>query len=89
VVDDEPPSSADFFGHLAKRIGAPAPMSVPKWLARVVAGREAVRFFCTPMITNASKFKAETGWSPRFSSYRQGLDQVVESWRASRQLLGA
>ena len=57
-------------------------MSVPQWFARLVAGREAVRFFCTPMITDAAKFKRETGWAPRYRTYREGLDQVAESWRA-------
>ena len=89
AVDDEPASSADFLGHLAKALGAPAPLSVPKWFARIVAGREAVRFFCTPTITHAAKFKQETGWAPRYPTFREGIAQVASEWRAEREILGA
>jgi nucleoside-diphosphate-sugar epimerase len=81
VVDDEPASTAEYFSTLATQVGAPAPLSVPRWLARLVAGREALRFFCTPMITNAVKFKTETGWSPRFPTFREGLAQVATEWQ--------
>ena len=81
MVDDEPATSADFFRALAERIGAPPPLSVPKWLARIVAGRLAVNLLCSPMITNSAKFKENFGWSPRYPSFRAGLDQVVLEWR--------
>jgi len=81
VVDDEPASSADYLRALAERIGAPPPLSVPQWLARLVAGREAVRLFCTPMVTQASRFKADFAWTPRYPTFREGLDQVAAAWR--------
>jgi nucleoside-diphosphate-sugar epimerase len=81
VVDDEPVSSADYFRALADRIGAPAPRSVPRWLARLSAGREAVRLLATPMITNAARFKRDFSWLPAYQTFRQGLDQVVAEWR--------
>jgi len=81
VVDDEPASSADFFRALADRIGAPAPRTVPKWLARLGASRMSVDFLCTPMVTTAAKFRRDFRWIAKYPTYREGLDQTAAQWR--------
>ncbi len=50
--------------------------------ARIVAGSEAVRLLCTPMITNTAKFKADFSLAASFPTFHQRLDQVVSEWRA-------
>ena len=81
VVDDEPVTTADFFHALAERIGAPQPMNVSKWVARIAAGKGAVDLLTKPMITNALKFKRDFGWKPAYPTYREGLGQIVAEWR--------
>ena len=77
----EPASSADFFRALADRIGAPAPRTVPKWLARLGASRMSVDFLCTPMVTTAAKFRRDFRWIAKYPTYREGLDQTAAQWR--------
>jgi len=80
VVDDEPVAVADFFGALADRLDAPEPRRVPAWLAKRIADEDAVRLLTSPMPTAAERFKSEFGWEPRYPTYREGLDAVVERW---------
>ena len=84
VVDDQPASTAEFFGGLAQRIGAPPPRSVPKWIALIGAGRIGVSLLTTPMITGSARFKRDFGWMPRYPTCRDGLGQVVAEWRQRR-----
>ena len=34
-----------------------------------------------PMPTTNARFRDEVGWAPAYPTYREGLDQVVETWR--------
>jgi nucleoside-diphosphate-sugar epimerase len=80
VVDDEPVTVKEFISYFAERLGAPPPRHVPVWLARLVAGPYAVSFFTQSTRTSNQRFRQDVGWSPRFPSYREGLDQVVATW---------
>ncbi len=81
VVDDRPVMARDFLAGFARRLGAPPPRRVPVWLARLVAGRYAVRFLTSSTRTSNARIRRDLGWSPRFPSYEEGLDQVVATWR--------
>jgi len=81
VVDEEPVALATFLRALAERIGADAPRRVPGWLARPFVGDDLVRFLTTGFPTSAERFAADFGWTPAYPSYREGLDEVVETWR--------
>jgi len=35
----------------------------------------------TPMPTTNDRFREVVGWEPEYSTYREGLRQVVETWR--------
>jgi 2-alkyl-3-oxoalkanoate reductase len=82
VVDDEAAAVKDLLAGFAERLRAPAPRRVPVWLARLVAGRTSADFFINSTHTSNAKFRADFGWSPRFPSYREGLDGVVGAWKA-------
>ena len=82
VVDDQPAPVADLLNGLARRIGAPPPRRVPAWLARLLAGEEVVRRFTTSTRTSNARFRRDVGWSPRFPTFGEGLDQVVAAWQA-------
>ena len=90
VVDNEPVNAADYLRYFAKRLGALPPRKVPVWLARLLAGSAAVDFLTTSTRTSNERFRKDVGWNPRFPSYREGLDEVLASWRPENFLrLGA
>jgi soluble cytochrome b562 len=39
------------------------------------------------MPTSNDKLRTKTGWEPEFSTYKEGLDHVVETWE-SEEFLG-
>lgn len=82
VVDDEPISVKELLAAFAVKLGAPPPLGVPQWLARLLGGEIAARFMTTPTATSNRRLREQTGWAPRFPTYREGLDDVVAAWRA-------
>ena len=61
----------------------PRPRRVPAWLARFFVGEEIVRLISHSMPTTNARFRDAFDWSPRYPTYRDGLDQVLETWRES------
>lgn len=82
VVDDYPVTMAELLTGFAERLGAPSPRRVPVWLARLVAGRYLVSFLTSSIRTSNARFHHEFGWAPRFSSFKEGLDQVITAWKS-------
>jgi nucleoside-diphosphate-sugar epimerase len=72
VVDDEPAAMRDWLPAYAEAIGAPRPLRIPVWLARLVAGPMATVINTQPGAANA-KAKRELGWTPRWPSWRDGF----------------
>jgi nucleoside-diphosphate-sugar epimerase len=73
VVDDEPAPMREWVPVFCAAVGAPRPLRVPVWLARLLGGG----FVATTAVesrgaTNA-RAKAELGWVPRWPSWRQGF----------------
>ncbi len=77
VVDNHPVTAADFLRYFAERLGAPAPLRVPVWLARLAAGSYAVDFFTRSTHTSNARFRRDFAWAPRYPSYREGMGEVV------------
>ncbi len=86
VVDDEPVKVGEFFRHFAERQGAKPPRSIPVWLARLLAGSFSTEFATTSFVTNANRFKETTGWRPAYPTFREGLDQVIDTWVSEGRL---
>jgi nucleoside-diphosphate-sugar epimerase len=76
VVDDEPASLADFSTELARVIGAPRPISIPRWLARL-GGRYAGMIASATLCVSNDKIKRELGWQPSYATYREGLRTIT------------
>lgn len=81
VVDDEPATLAAFLRAFAERLDAPEPRRVPAWLAGLLVGENVLRLLTHPMPTTNERLVAATDWTPTYSTHRDGLDAVVESWR--------
>jgi nucleoside-diphosphate-sugar epimerase len=80
VVDDEPVTYARFLRAFAERLDAPEPRRVPWWLARPFVGPNLVRLLTTSMPTANDRLREPLDWEPRYPTYREGLDAVVEAW---------
>lgn len=81
ITDDEPTTIREMLFEFARKLGAPAPRRIPLWLARMFAGKSAVEFFTRSTRTSNRLFRDELGWSPRYSSFRVGLGEVVRTWQ--------
>ena len=80
IVDNELVQVRVFLKEFAARLGAPEPRRVPVWLARWIAGEQAVEYFTRSTRTTNARFRRDFGWAPRYPTYRQGLDQIVATW---------
>jgi nucleoside-diphosphate-sugar epimerase len=83
IVDNELVPVRIFLSEFASRLGAPAPRRVPVWLARWLAGEQAVAYFTKSTRTTNTRFRRDFGWTPRYPTYREGLDQIVAVWNAA------
>ena|SRR5579862_4831459 len=81
ITDNELVPVRTFLKEFGQRLDAPAPRRVPVWLARWLAGEQAVEYFTRSTRTTNARFRSEFGWTPRYPTYREGLDQIVAAWK--------
>jgi|SRR5579862_1047115 len=81
IVDNELVPVATYLKDFAARLGAPAPRRVPVWLARWLAGEQAVEYLTKSVRTTNARFRRDFGWTPRYPTYREGLQQIVDAWK--------
>jgi nucleoside-diphosphate-sugar epimerase len=81
IVDNELVEVRTFLQEFAARLGAPAPRRVPVWLAKWLAGEQAVEYFTRSTRTTNACFRRDFGWAPRYPTFREGLDEIVAAWR--------
>ncbi|MFC9283151.1 NAD-dependent epimerase/dehydratase family protein [Streptomyces collinus] len=77
VVDDEPAPASEWLPWLAACAGAKPPRRVPVWLARLLAGDQAVVMMTEGRGFSNAKAKRELGWEPRHPSWRQGFEKEL------------
>ncbi|WP_232382765.1 NAD-dependent epimerase/dehydratase family protein [Actinomadura violacea] len=77
IVDDEPAPASEWLPHLAVCAGAKRPMRVPVWLARRLAGDQAVIMMTEGRGFSNAKAKRELGWELRHPSWRQGFKEEL------------
>jgi nucleoside-diphosphate-sugar epimerase len=77
IVDSEPATVAEWLPYLAGVAGAKAPLRVPAWAGRLLAGEFIVAWMTSARGSSNAKAVKELGWEPRFASWREGfLDWV-------------
>jgi 2-alkyl-3-oxoalkanoate reductase len=81
IVDNELVQVRAFLKEFAARLGAPSPRRVPIWLAKWIAGEQAVEYFTRSTRTTNERFRREFGWTPRYPTYREGLEEIVVAWK--------
>jgi 2-alkyl-3-oxoalkanoate reductase len=77
VVDDEPAEISEWLPYYAEVLGAKAPGSVPMWLARMAGGGRMVLLMQDLRGASNAKARAELGWEPRYTSWRQGFREAL------------
>jgi len=80
VVDDEPVTLRAFADSLAQAMGKRRPGSAPAFLARLVAGRDAVQILQESARLKNAKIKSRLGWNPRYPTHRDGVPAVVRAY---------
>ncbi|GLH96508.1 dTDP-glucose 4,6-dehydratase [Phytohabitans aurantiacus] len=73
IVDDDPAPVAEWLPELAKRLGAKAPMRVPRFVGRLAAGEAGAVLMTELRGASNAKAKRELGWRPAHPSWRTGL----------------
>jgi nucleoside-diphosphate-sugar epimerase len=81
IVDNELVSVGAFLQEFAARLGAPAPRHVPVWLAKWLAGEQAITYFTKSTRAFNARFRREFNWAPQYPSHREGLDQISAKWK--------
>ena len=76
IVDDEPAPMREWLPAMAAALGAPPPRHVPVWLARLVAGENAVLAGTKARGASNAKAKRELGWTLRYPTWRTGFAQA-------------
>ncbi|KUJ69343.1 dehydrogenase [Streptomyces albus subsp. albus] len=77
IVDDDPAPASEWLPHLAACAGAKKPLRVPGWLARLLAGDQAVIMMTEGRGFDNAKAKRELGWEPHYPSWRQGFKEEL------------
>lgn len=77
VVDDEPAPVAQWLPALAQAVGAPRPMRVPAFVAKLAAGDYGVATMTRSQGASNELAKRELGFAPRHPSWRQGFSQAL------------
>jgi nucleoside-diphosphate-sugar epimerase len=78
IVDDQPASMTEMVVDLAKRVGASRPITIPAWLPKLIAPYMTRITSMRIPLSNAAA-RAALGWSPKYPSYREGLQNVVQT----------
>jgi nucleoside-diphosphate-sugar epimerase len=73
VVDDEPAPAAEWIPAYAAAVGAPRPLRVPVFLARLIVGKALTAWMTTMRGASNAKIAAELGWRPKRPSWRNGI----------------
>jgi nucleoside-diphosphate-sugar epimerase len=76
IVDDAPVKLSEWLPAFAEALNARAPMRVPEWLARMVAGNSMVTWMKTLKGASNARAKSVLGWAPTYPSYKEGFREL-------------
>jgi nucleoside-diphosphate-sugar epimerase len=77
IVDDDPAPASAWLPYLAECAGAKRPRRIPVWLARLLAGDQAVVMMTQGRGFSNARARRELGWQPRYPSWRQGFREEL------------
>jgi nucleoside-diphosphate-sugar epimerase len=77
IADDEPAPAKEWLPYLAECASAKAPMHVPTWIARPLAGQAAVVMMTEGRGFSNAKARRDLGWEPQYPSWREGFKKEL------------
>jgi nucleoside-diphosphate-sugar epimerase len=77
IVDDDPAPLRDWLPLYAEQLRAKKPWRVPKFIARIAAGRYGVMLATELRGASNERAKRELDWQPRYASWRQGFRDAL------------
>lgn len=77
IVDDDPAPASDCIPAFAEAVGAPRPWRIPFWVVSLLVGRWVASGLRDLRGSSNARAKAELGWRPRYSSWRQGFAEAI------------
>ncbi len=82
IVDDRPTAPAEFLHYLATAQGLNPPASPPRLLGGLFADRLVMDRLDLSARASNTHARQQLGWKPAFPTYKDGLENVLRSWRA-------
>lgn len=73
IVDDEPTPMREWLTLYAETLGAKPPRRVPRWLARILAGKMVARMSTDLRGASNAKARRELRWRPIWPTWREGF----------------
>jgi nucleoside-diphosphate-sugar epimerase len=73
VVDSDPAPVVEWLPYLAGVAGAKAPLRLPSWLGRLLAGEFVLAQMTSVRGSSNEKARTVLGWEPRYASWREGF----------------
>lgn len=90
VVDRTPVSFTDFIDFFAFSLSRSRPGHIPMWLTPLalllVVTPQQVELLKLQTTVNSDAITQQMGWSPRYPSYREGLQQTVQIWQTHKEI---
>ena len=86
IVDGDPSPVREWLPELAAMLGAKPPLRVPRWLARIAAGKHMVALMTENRAGSNIKARRELGWSPKYPSWRTGFAEVIASTNGASEM---
>ncbi|HEY4398383.1 MAG TPA: NAD(P)-dependent oxidoreductase, partial [Acidimicrobiia bacterium] len=83
AVEDEPVTRRDYLDAFSAAFGVAKLRPMPTWLVKLASGSAAAAVIRSWRVSN-KKLRDATGWSPTFSSVREGWPAVARAREASR-----
>jgi nucleoside-diphosphate-sugar epimerase len=84
VVDDAPASPTTFARYFAESLGLPLPGRPPAFLDSLLGDKTHAALMNQSARPSNAKAKSLLGWTPHYSTYREGIDQTLLVWRADQ-----
>ncbi len=86
IVDDRPVTIKELFLTIAEMVGAPSPRSIPSGVAKIVTGKDAVKFMQISLRASNQAAKEGLGWAPHYPTFREGLQQVMKAYHSGEEM---
>lgn len=82
LADDQPASLKDFAEHLSTNMGLPLPGQPPGFLRALRPDKTRDALLAVSTHASSAAAREVLSWSPRYRTFREGLDQALLEWRA-------